>query len=55
MPRPEWALAKCSDTVALLEVATKQHTRLVNQLHGLLARVFPELAVLAKDLSANWR
>ena len=42
------------DTVALLEVATKQHTRLVNQLHGLLARVFPELAVLAKDLSANW-
>jgi len=42
------------DTVALLEVATKQHTRLVNQLHGLLARVFPELAVLVKDLSANW-
>jgi transposase len=42
------------DTVALLEAASKQHTRLVNQLHGLLARVFPELAVHAKDLSANW-
>src|SRR5712691_5129658 len=27
---------------------------LINQLHGLLARVFPELAVPVKDLSANW-
>lgn len=42
------------DTVALMEAASKQHTRLVNQLHGLLARVFPELALHAKDFSANW-
>lgn len=42
------------DTVALLEANSKQQTRLVNQLHGLLARVFPELAVHVKDLSANW-
>ena len=42
------------DTVALLEVGSKQHTRLVNQLHGLLARVFPELAVLVPDMSASW-
>ena len=42
------------DTVALLEAAATQQTRLVNQLHGLLARVFPELAVHASDLSANW-
>ena len=42
------------DTVALLESAAKQHTRLVNQLHNLLARVFPELATLVKDISANW-
>jgi transposase len=42
------------DTVALLEAAATQKTRLVNQLHGLLARVFPELAVHASDLSANW-
>jgi transposase len=42
------------DTVALLEAASKQHTRLVNQLHALLARVFPELAVQVKDLSASW-
>ena len=42
------------DTVALLEAASKQRTRLVNQLHSLLARVFPELAVHVKDLSASW-
>ena len=42
------------DTVALLEAAATQKTRLVNQLHGLLARVFPELAVHVSDLSANW-
>jgi len=32
----------------------KQTTRLVNQLHGLMARVFPELATLAPDLGAQW-
>lgn len=42
------------DAVALLESSSKQRTRLINQLHGLLARVFPELAVQVKDLSANW-
>lgn len=34
--------------------AAKHETRLVNQLHGLLARVFPELAVHLKDLSASY-
>jgi hypothetical protein len=38
------------DTVALLEANAKHQTRLVNQLHGLLARVFPELAVHVKNL-----
>jgi len=42
------------DAVALLEATSKQHTRLINQLHGLLARVFPELAVHVKDLSASY-
>ena len=32
----------------------RQCTRLINQLHNLLARVFPELALVAKDLSAGW-
>ena len=42
------------DAVALMESSAKQRTRLINQLHGLLARVFPELAVSVTDLSANW-
>jgi transposase len=42
------------DAVALMESSSKQRTRLINQLHGLLARVFPELAVHVKDLSNNW-
>ena len=42
------------DAVALMESSAKQRTRLINQLHGLLARVFPELAVHVTDLSANW-
>jgi transposase len=42
------------DVVALVEAASKHHTRLVNQLHGLLARVFPELAVHVTDISAQW-
>ena len=37
-----------------LESHTRQITRLVNQLHNLLARVFPELAVVVSDLSAVW-
>jgi transposase len=37
-----------------LESQTRQSTRLVNQLHNLMARVFPELALIAGDFSANW-
>ncbi len=37
-----------------LEAQTRQVTRLVNQLHHLLARVFPELALVTKDLAAGW-
>ncbi len=37
-----------------LEGQTCQSTRLTNQLHNQLARVFPELAVLAPDLQAGW-
>lgn len=42
------------DVVALLEASSKQRTRLVNQLHGLLARTFPELATITGNLSAKW-
>jgi transposase len=37
-----------------LEAQTRQSTRVTNQLHNLLARVFPELALLAKDIQAQW-
>ena len=37
-----------------MEAATRQRTRLINQLHGMLARVFPELSVSVTDVSAGW-
>jgi hypothetical protein len=37
-----------------LEFQVKQSTRLVNRLHNLLSRVFPELATLQNDLQARW-
>jgi transposase len=37
-----------------LEAQTRQVTRHVNQLHGLLARVFPELATITGNVAAAW-
>jgi transposase len=37
-----------------LEAQTRQSTRLSNQLHNLMARVFPELATIASHFRANW-
>lgn len=37
-----------------LQAVVRQRTRLVNQLHQLLARTFPELAVLTKDITVGW-
>jgi transposase len=37
-----------------LQAVVKQRTRLVNQLHQLLARTYPELALLVKDLTTGW-
>jgi transposase len=42
------------EIVQRLEGQCRQSTRLTNQLHNLLARVFPELALLAVDLQARW-
>jgi transposase len=42
------------EVVQRLEGQTRQSTRLTNQLHNLLARVFPELALAAADLQAGW-
>ena len=37
-----------------VESQARQSTRVVNQLHNLLARTFPELALLVHDISAGW-
>jgi transposase len=37
-----------------LQAVVRQRTRLINQLHHLLALAFPELALLVKDVSAGW-
>ena len=37
-----------------LQAVVRQRTRLINQLHHLLALTFPELALLVKDLAAGW-
>jgi transposase len=42
------------EVVHRLQGQVRQSTRLNNQLHNLLARVFPELAFHAADLKARW-
>jgi transposase len=37
-----------------LQAVVRQRTRLINQLHHLLARTFPELALLVKDITTGW-
>ena len=37
-----------------LQAVVRQRTRLLNQLHHLLALTFPEVALLTKDLAAGW-
>lgn len=39
---------------ARLLAACRQRTRLINQLHHLLALAFPELGLLIKDIAAGW-
>jgi transposase len=48
------ALQALREIASRLESQTRQSTRLTNQLHNLLARVFPELALVAKNLQAQW-
>ena len=48
------AMQALREIASRLESQTRQSTRLANQLHNLLARVFPELALLAKNIQAQW-
>jgi transposase len=47
-------LVPLRQVAARLQAVVRQRTRLVNQLHQLLARAFPELAVLVKDITTGW-
>jgi transposase len=47
-------LVPVRQAAARLQAVVRQRTRLVNQLHQLLARTFPELAVLVKDITTGW-
>src|SRR5215207_4259378 len=47
-------LVPLRQAAARLQAVVRQRTRLVNQLHQLLARTFPELAVLVKDITTGW-
>ena len=42
------------DLVATLSAQSRQTTRCINQLHKLLARVFPELALIANNIAEQW-
>jgi transposase len=57
-PRPDAAVAAellpLRQVAGRLQAVVRQRTRLVNQLHQLLARTYPELAVLVKDVSTGW-
>jgi transposase len=58
--KPTWDIPLSLELRALRQVASRlqavvrQRTRLVNQFHHLLALLFPELALLTKDLAAGW-
>ena len=55
-PAPEVPaeLIPLREIASRLEAQTRQSTRLANQLHNLMARVFPELATIASDFQAHW-
>jgi transposase len=48
------ALRALRQVASRLQAVVRQRTRLINQLHQLLAVSFPELALLIKDISLGW-
>jgi transposase len=53
-PAPTEPMALLREIAGRLHGQVKQTTQATNRLHNLLARTFPELAVLAKDITAAW-
>lgn len=54
MPAPDAAFGALRNTVSALEACATNLTRLVNQLHMLLALSFPEFAVIISDISKGY-
>jgi transposase len=52
-PQTPATVLQLREIVQRLDSQTRQCTRLTNQLHSLLARVFPELALLVADLQSQ--
>ena len=50
LPPSEFSVLR--DAVAQMESSASARTALINQLHNMLARAFPELAVIVKDISS---
>src|SRR5262245_8295754 len=48
------ALRALRQVATRLQATVRQRTRLINQLHQLLALAFPELALLVEDISRGW-
>jgi transposase len=53
-PAPSAPMTLLHEVAGRLQAKVKQTTQAVNRLHNLLARVFPELAILTEDISAGW-
>ena len=47
-------IGELAEVAGRLQAQTKQTTQTINRLHNLLARVFPELANVAKNVAAAW-
>jgi transposase len=47
-------IRELAEVAGRLQAQTKQTTQTINRLHNLLARVFPELANVAKNFAAAW-
>jgi len=54
MPRLSPERQRLRHVALRLQAVVRQRTRLVNQLHQLLARTYPELAMLVKDIATGW-
>ena len=53
-PAPSMPMVVLREVAARLQSKVKQTTQAINRLHNLLARVFPELAILTDDIAVGW-